>query len=355
MTRPQRPFRCLALAFILAGCPGRESARDSADAELEIAALDANIIDAAGLDEIALADSSDANSDIALAGDALDAAADTQADSAIAPDVEFDSGPEIPGTVRIIAGNLTSGTAQSYTPGHGIRIFQGLHPDIVLIQEFNYGTNTPVEHRAFVDMAFGPTFEYWRGTGDIPNGVISRYHIVASGDWVDPYVANRAFSWARINVPGAHDLWAIAVHLLSSGGTQRANEATALVTHIHDNVPSDDLLVIGGDMNTETRVEGCVATLAVVVGVSAPYPTDETGNTNTNSPRARPYDWLLADSDLAATEVPVMVGAGMFVHGLVFDSRVYSLLTDVAPVMASDSAAVNMQHMAVVRDFRLGF
>jgi len=38
----------------------------------------------------------------------------------------------------------------------------------------------------------------------------------------------------------------------------------------------------------------------------------------------------------------------------VFDSRVYTPLSDVAPVLSTDSAATNMQHMAVVRDFAFG-
>ena len=40
--------------------------------------------------------------------------------------------------IRIVAGNITSGNGQNYNEGHGIRIFQGLKPDIILIQEFNY-------------------------------------------------------------------------------------------------------------------------------------------------------------------------------------------------------------------------
>ena len=43
--------------------------------------------------------------------------------------------------VRIMAANL-NGNTQSYQP-FAIRIFQGLKPDIVAIQEFNYSNNTP--------------------------------------------------------------------------------------------------------------------------------------------------------------------------------------------------------------------
>jgi len=43
-------------------------------------------------------------------------------------------------TVRVMAANL-NGDTQSYQP-FAIRIFQGLKPDIVAIQEFNYSNNT---------------------------------------------------------------------------------------------------------------------------------------------------------------------------------------------------------------------
>src|SRR5205085_11524393 len=40
--------------------------------------------------------------------------------------------------LRLVAANLTSGNFQSWDPGDGIRILEGLHPDVVLVQEFNY-------------------------------------------------------------------------------------------------------------------------------------------------------------------------------------------------------------------------
>ena len=42
-------------------------------------------------------------------------------------------------------------------------------------------------------------------------------------------------------------------------------------------------------------------------------------------------------------------------NGLVFDSRAYSPVSDVSPVLPADSSSVNMQHMAVVKDFRISF
>src|SRR5688572_942624 len=117
---------------------------------------------------------------------------------ACGPPAAADS-PDLEGTVdgalvtdvrlRLMAGNITSGTLQSYDPGHGIRIFQGTDPDVAMIQEFNYGTNSAADLRSFVDQAFGPTFSYCREAGaQIPNGVVSRYPILQCGEWDDPRV-----------------------------------------------------------------------------------------------------------------------------------------------------------------------
>ncbi len=88
--------------------------------------------------------------------------------------------------VRIMAANTTSGNLQSYAPGDGIRIFQALDPDIALIQEFNYGTNSSADLRGFVDLAFGPEFAYQveGGNEQIPNGIVSRYPIIQAGEWI---------------------------------------------------------------------------------------------------------------------------------------------------------------------------
>ena len=112
--------------------------------------------------------------------------------------------------VRIVTANLTSGNEQSYsldnrnhsnTEGAGARILKGLNPDIVLIQEFNTGTST----QQWVTQTFGPKYEFAkeRGAG-IPNGIVSRYPIVAEGEWDDPTQTNRDFAWAKIRLPNEH-------------------------------------------------------------------------------------------------------------------------------------------------------
>ena len=254
--------------------------------------------------------------------------------------------------VCVMAANTTSGNGQDYNPGHGTRIFQGTDPDIVLIQEFNYGGNTTAEIRSFVDTAFGASFSYYREAGaQIPNGIISRWPIIESGEWDDTAVSNRDFAWARIDVPGPTDLWAVSIHLLTSGSSARNGEAQKLVTFIQGKVPTGDYLVIGGDLNTGSRSEACISTLAQLVVTSGPYPADKNGNTNTNASRGSPYDWVLADADLHAHRTALTIGASSFTNGLVADTRVYTPLASISPALAGDSGASGMQHMGVLRDY----
>lgn len=251
--------------------------------------------------------------------------------------------------VRLMAGNLTSGTNQAYELP-GTHIFQGLHPDIAMIQEFNVGDNTAATIRTWVDTAFGTSFVFFRESGaQIPNGIVSRYPILASGIWQDPQSPNREFAYARIDVPGAPDLWAISVHLLTDD-TKRPAEATALVGYITANVPAGDYLVIAGDFNSDNRTEPAIATIGQVAKITAPFPIDQVGDGDTNAGRTSPYDWVMLDDDLDAHQVAVTIGGNSFPSGLVFDSRVYTPLADVSPVLATDSAALNMQHMGVVKD-----
>lgn len=256
--------------------------------------------------------------------------------------------------VRLMAGNLTSGNLQAYE-APGTRIFQGLKPDIAMIQEWNVGNNTTATIRAWVDTTFGPTFAYYRESGStvqIPNGIVSRYPILASGFWADAQSPNREFAYARIDVPGTKDLWAVSVHLLTDDA-KRPAEATQLVGYINTMVPAGDYLVIGGDFNSDNRTEAAITTLGQVVTVTGPFPVDQAGDGDTNAGRSSPYDWVMLDADLAPRQVPVAIGANSFPNGLVFDSRVYTPLADVAPVVMSDSAASMMQHMGVVRDVLL--
>ncbi len=252
--------------------------------------------------------------------------------------------------LRVMSANTTSGTLQSYE-APGIRIFQGLTPDIVLVQEMKYAGGL----RTFVDTAFGKSFSYYveSRVGGIPNGIVSRYPILDSGTWVDTNVVDRAYAWARIDVPGPTDLWAVSLHLLTTGIAQRDAEAKELVANIQANIPAGDFLVVGGDLNTDATDELALMDLSAVVAVNAPFPVDQANNGNTSTNRNRPHDWVLASPGLDMLAVPVAIGASSFPAGLVFDSRVYVPLGEVAPILVTDSAVTGMQHMPVVRDFML--
>jgi endonuclease/exonuclease/phosphatase family metal-dependent hydrolase len=269
-------------------------------------------------------------------------------DLAIAPPdlVGVDQTKPPPTRLRIVAANLTSGNLQTYEQP-GINILQGLKPDVVLIQEFNVG-----DRRVFVDTALGQSFAYFvEPTIGLPNGVISRYPIVSSGNWVDSLAVNRSFVWAQIDIPGPVDLWAVSVHLLTTGSTARASEVGQLIGYIDSVVPSGDYLVVGGDFNTDNNMEAALMDFSSTVVVMPPFPVDQLNNASTSGNRTKPYDWVLVNPDLDALSTAVTMGTSTYPYGLVFDSRVYTPLTDVPPILATDSAAPNMQHMAVVRDF----
>ncbi|HSU56973.1 MAG TPA: immunoglobulin domain-containing protein [Candidatus Dormibacteraeota bacterium] len=256
--------------------------------------------------------------------------------------------------VRIMAANL-NGNTQSYQP-FALRIFQGLKPDVVAIQEFNYNGNTDSDFRSFVDSAFGTNFVYFRenftGSGDIPNGVISRYPIVAAGSWPDTQQSqpNRGFAWAQIHLPGTNDLYVVSVHLLTSSASTRATEATALKGLIASNFPTNAWVVIAGDFNTDTRGEAAMATFTTFLSDN-PIPTDAVsgGNPNTSQNRNHPHDYVLPSFILTKAETGSVFPSHTFPNGLVFDSTVYTPLSDVSPVQFGDST--NAQHMAVLKDF----
>jgi endonuclease/exonuclease/phosphatase family metal-dependent hydrolase len=255
-----------------------------------------------------------------------------------------------------MAGNLTSGNLQAYDDGAGIRLFQIMAPDIALVQEMNFGARDDAATRSFVNMAFGPAYQFYRGPGDIPNGVVSKYPILASGTVADPEVANRSFVWARIDVPGPKDLWAFSLHLLTRSSTSRRAEGVALLETIEKTlaVPKGDYVVLGGDFNTDNRAEPVLDVLSARVVTSGPYPVDTANNGNTSANRSKPYDWVLVDPALSALEKPFELKSVKAAHGLILDTRVHTPLSELMPpLMGKESAASNMQHMPVARQFSL--
>lgn len=264
-----------------------------------------------------------------------------------------------PVSVRIVAANLTSDDHQSWSPdngnhsnpeGAGARILKALRPDIVLLQEFN--TSVPV--RQWVNDTLGVDFSVAREEGaGIPNGIVSRFPIVNTGEWDDPVLENRDFAWARIALPGGRILRAVSVHLHSKTAASRNTEAETLLGRLAKEVPGDEMVVLGGDFNTRGTEEACLVTLGRYFVVPSAPPACTNGIIGTNAPRNRPYDWVLADPKLQALAAPVVVAGRTFPKGLVFDTRTFPALGDLPPAQAGDSALKQMQHMAVVRQFIL--
>ena len=259
--------------------------------------------------------------------------------------------------IRVMAANLT-GDSQTYE-ADAIRIFQGLKPDVVAIQEFNYLNNTASDLRAMVNTAFGTNFSFYRETGySIPNGIISRWPITAAGSWedIDTGVNDRGFAWARIDLPGSNDLYVVSVHLKASSGAtnefRRNAEATQLKSLIQSNFPTNAWLVVAGDCNIQAPGESALATLTTFLSDN-PIPTDSPtgGDADTNNGRSERYDYVFPSPTFNTNRVATGIGSRTFPNGLVFDSRVFSPLADAAPVQSGDS--VNLQHMAVIRDFRI--
>jgi endonuclease/exonuclease/phosphatase family metal-dependent hydrolase len=254
--------------------------------------------------------------------------------------------------VRVMAANL-NGDTQSYQP-FAIRIFQGLKPDIVAIQEFNYSNNAASDFRSMVDTAFGTNFVYYRepytDSGDIPNGIISRYPITASGSWPDTVMSspNRGYAWAQIDLPGTNDIYVVSVHLLTSSASDRAAEATNLKALMQANFPSNAWIVLAGDFNTDSRTEAAITTFSGYLS-DFPIPVDDLGNSDTSVNRNHPHDYVLPSFLFTNLETATIFPTHSYPNGLVFDSRVYSDLSDFSPVQSADSGLA--QHMAVMKDF----
>lgn len=264
--------------------------------------------------------------------------------------------------VRVMAANLTSGNNQRYeTPG--LSILKGLQPDIVALQEFNvsnsFGINTAAALSNMVATTFGANFGYFRESGyAIPNGIISRYPILTNGSWVDSDtgVNDRGFAWAKIDVPGTNDLYIVSVHLKASSGStnpaRRATQAAELKALISTNFPANAWCIVAGDMNIYNESEAAASTFASFLS-DTPVPADQNGDPDTNAGRNERYDRVLLSFSMTNLLVPVVMPSRTYPNGLVFDSRIYTSLTDVPPVVFGDSGAPSMQHMGVVRDFKV--
>ncbi|MBX7246682.1 MAG: endonuclease/exonuclease/phosphatase family protein [Candidatus Sumerlaeaceae bacterium] len=261
--------------------------------------------------------------------------------------------------IRIMASNITSGNNQQYlSPGQNI--LKAMKPDVVCMQEFNVtGANDDAAVTSFVSSVFGAGYYWYRepkATANIPNGFISKYPIIASGEWDDTQVSDRDFVWAQIDIPGPIDLYVISVHLLTASATVRNTEAQQIInTYLPTlSIPSNAYLAIAGDFNTDNRSESCLSTFSSKFVTTSPYPAGQDGDGDTNSSRSKPYDWVLVNSNLNAYKVASVFGTYSYTNGLVFDTRNFNqtqLNSYFSPCLTTDSSATNMQHMAVVKTF----
>ena len=235
------------------------------------------------------------------------------------------------------------------------RIFKGLRPDVVAIQEWLV---TNASRRAYVDAVFGTNFNFYvepYSGNDIPNGIISRWPITASGEWGDGQVSFRDFAWATIDLPGTQDLHVVSVHLQSGADpadeAKRMKEAANLTNQIRlASWPAADFIVVAGDFNTPNRSDDSLLTLSNVVSDSH-QPAYQAGDKDTNMTRGAPYDYVLPSHLLNARHAALMIGGIAFPEGLVFDSRVWN--PPPSPVQTNDSAGTDMQHLAVMKRFVL--
>ena len=249
--------------------------------------------------------------------------------------------------VTIATANLSDNTSQAYE-APGIRILQALRPDVVAIQEFNYKSGNSQD---LVRHVFGPGYQFAREKGGVrlPNGVISRYPIVAQGQWDDPYVLNRRFFWATLAIPGPKPLHVVSVHLVQNRAERRTPEARHLLRLIRKQFPEDDYVVLCGDFNVNSRDAEALGVLTAWF-VDDPHPADQEGNKNTNASRSKPYDFVLPNPALAPHHAPTVLYGTEFPGGLVFDTRLWN---PPPPPAEWEDTARDMQHLPVMKTFRI--
>lgn len=259
----------------------------------------------------------------------------------------------------IMSANLSSQMGPCYTSyaeSTG-RIFQGLKPDIIAIQEFNV-TNSG-GHRAFIDQWLGSNYTYFveepHRTCPMPNGIISRWPIVASGVWLDPDPNfNRHFAWASIMLPNTNMVHVVSVHIKASSGAdnevRRVEEARSLTNYIAQFFPKNEFVALCGDLNAQTRSEPALQVLLNEFS-DVDQPTDQQGNNNTSSTRGKPYDFILPNAALLARSEVVWQDENKFSEGMLFDSRLWN--PPPVPIYPEDSAAAGVQHMCIVKQFSM--
>ncbi len=273
--------------------------------------------------------------------------------------------PQAPKTrkLRIMAANTTSGTDQLYE-APGMNMFYAMDPDIILVQEFAESAEDVVDK---LKSYFHTDYHYYAGNGRIGNGIIVKGDLSIKDTFSMPSVVrtirDREYNAAIIDLPGDKDLIAVSLHLYTkcndeyaemSSPSQRS-EYPAVAEFIQSILDTGDYYVaVGGDFNSRSS-ELVDLNWSGLLATNVTYPRDQEGNWKTNSARRQHYDWLLVDPKLQSYSVPTQIGDVEYPNGYVLDSRVQDPISAIAPVQYSDSAATNMQHMPVIRDFVLEY
>ena len=283
--------------------------------------------------------------------------------------------------LRLMAANTTTGRYGLYQ-SDGIRIFKGINPDVIMVQEFLYANKIDelVEKIYGINCLSEKKCYYYQGSRGKPNGIISRYKILKTGYWKDGGYGDRNLDWAIVDIPGDKDLYAISVHLSTKGSEQTA-PARMIAKKIAEHkrtYPNKYYYVVGGDFNGTTAARAF--TTEAAFSLSDPAPESEncrTGQirgegkkkrykcTNTNMTRRKRYDWIMESLDLSQLRVATKFcnkdnpeDCISYPNSLVFDTREYT--SDVMnkyfyPTRLNDSTDQYMQHMAIVKDFEIKF
>ena len=278
-------------------------------------------------------------------------------------------------TLRLLTSNLTSGNTQSYKEP-GINILKALNADIIMIQEFN--AEGGVEN--FVKNTFGEEFYFFRGTptrnGDIPNGIISRYPIINSGEWNDPRVKDRKIDWSIIDMSQnlTKNIFIVSVHLKAKEGSSQITAANIISEKIYNHRlenPNKFYYIVGGDFNGDASLcrknkrDTCNGFKTYnredIFYTELPDPYSQyQHNTTTNRTKSKQLDFILVDHNLKDKQFSTNYcddddNCLNYPNGLVFRSNDYSqkeLDKYFVPVKRTDSEATQMQHMGVVKDFK---
>jgi len=260
--------------------------------------------------------------------------------------------------ITIMAANLTSGTnlvdgTYWYTES-AQRIFRRLRPDVVAIQEWKF---TNASARAFVDSVFGTNYHFYiepESDGNpIPNGVISRWPITVSNEWTDAFVGSRDHVQVTIDIPGNRNLHVVSTHFKAGSGeaATRENQARALTNYIATAAfPTNDYVVIAGDLNLTSRTEATFGIITSVV-TDVRQPADRDGDLNTNLGRNNPYDFVLPNHVLNADHITINVAGVAFADGVIFDTSQFN--DHLLPSLVQDAYDSNRTHLAVMKAFTI--